>query len=71
MIIIDYRCPKCDRPVSGKESVAIRKTFPTRPAKVCPNPECKTPLNFVKVPHQLQDAYFEVKRGKGFSANIR
>lgn len=42
--MIDFRCPKCNRPVKGKEEVTFVGKLPSPPIKRCPNKECEAKI---------------------------
>lgn len=50
--MIDLRCPRCNRPLYGREDVvwALGETEAQRygGVTVCPNPECKTGVKLVR-----------------------
>lgn len=56
-MIIDLRCPKCDRPVSGRggDDVVIRDRLPKNPPAACPH--CQCPVELVESNDGIPDAY--------------
>ncbi len=44
-LVIDFRCPRCNQPVIGKEDVGIRRKMPVAMDKC---PKCKASIKLVK-----------------------
>lgn len=61
-MIIDARCPKCNRPVRGRDECPIVKSEKDY-AKVEQCPHCKTPIQLKPMPPgELGDFFFDTRR---------
>ena len=58
-IMIDRRCPKCNRPVKGKQEVA-RVSCTSGDSRTWSCPHCKTPIRLSFRPCSLGALYFVV-----------
>jgi hypothetical protein len=66
-MLIDCRCPRCNRPVRGREEVAIVKSK-TEHQKVKECPACKVGINLIPnndpIDRTIEEYYYEsVKTG--------
>lgn len=65
-MIIDFRCPQCNRPVKGKQDVDIYTDIPKKLPSKCPH--CKVRLSFEKDHSSIVSYSFSIVTSGGYLA---